>query len=181
MKQNLRHLVALFLLILVVGACSSNVTSNKKDKESHVASEKFELLDLVDDFNEVSTLHDLLNNNQVVYGDYSVVEWRDGLGSDYEFSDGKIVSGVIYEGDSNVARKIFNDVDSVFNSKYKLEAPLMANEWDCFGELPCMKYMNLFNTGARKVSVGLYVYSKDQDENKATKTQVIVTLGGNNI
>ncbi len=119
MKQNMRSLGVILLFMMVIVSCSSKATTMNEDNKIHGNSEKFEILELlVDSPLQARAIHHLLNNNQVVYNNMPIIEWEDsqygdGLKTDFEFSEGKMVSGTLFEGDLNSARKIFTEADSI--------------------------------------------------------------------
>lgn len=184
MKQNIRSLGVILLFMMFFVSCSSKASTMNEDNKIHVNSEKFEILELlVDSPLQARTIHHLLNNNQVVYNNMPIIEWEDtqygdGLKTDFEFSEGKMVSGTLFEGDLNFARKIYTEADSILHTKYSLDVPLKSKEWVYVNGLPCMQYINFYNLESRRIGIGLYIYSETNDENNASNAQVVISLGG---
>lgn len=109
------------------------------------------------------------------------MEWRDELGSDYEFSDGRVVSAIIYSGNKQKAERTYNEVDSIFASRYHLTFPAKAEDWEeSLQNPPCMKYINFYEFGTKTVSVALHLYSQVKNENNVDKAEVIIGLGNRN-
>lgn len=172
-----------FRVFLVIGSLfllSCVQKQSNSDNTKDLKSESFEVIDLLaDNPNQIDLIHGLLKKQQVVYKNSPIVEWSDDFGTDYDFSNGNIVSAMLFEGDIDFAHKVFNEVDSILNSKYSLYYPAKAQEWDCVGLLPCMKYVNFYNIGYKKGTIALYIYSSTKDENNVQNAQVVIGFGGN--
>lgn len=174
-----------FRIFLAVGflfllSCTQKQSNSDSTNTNDVKSESFEVIDLlVDNPNQINLIHGLLKKQQVVYKNSPIVEWSDELGTDYDFSNGNVVSMTLFEGNIDSARRFFNEVDSTLNSKYSLYYPAKAQEWDCVGLLPCMKYVNFYNIGSRKGTIALYIYSSTKDEDNVQNAQVVMGFGGN--
>lgn len=176
----MRYSGALIFMLVVIVSCSSK----RADSNMGESNNTIEIMELFNEnSNQVENIHNLLNKNNVSYKGEPIVEWKDSvyvdeLDSDFDFSDGKVVSATLFDGNPNSARELWNEVDSVLSTKYTLIAPLKTEEWLLVNGLPCMQYINFYKIGCRRISIGLYLYSETENENNIQNAQVVIGFGG---
>lgn len=179
----MRYIGILIFMLFMLASCSSK-RGESREQNMGESNNSIEIMELFDDNpTQVEKIHNLLNNNKVVYNNKVIEEWKDSLyvdelDSDFDFSEGKIVSATLFDGNPNSARKIWNEVDSVLSTKYTLLAPYKAKEWTLVNGLPCMQYFNFYETGYRRISIKLYLYSETEDEDNVQNAQVVIGFGG---
>ena len=150
---------------------------NGKNPNNGVSREEFFGVDL-NQSNQVVKLHNLLIDKKVDYKGKCMSEWTDGMGTDYEFSEGKIVSIDIAEGDIKDVEQVYFELDSIFTNKYKSQEHLNLREWMTTGDNSFyFEYLNFYSYNTYRIGLTLRLVSPVKDEKNITSASVRVGLG----
>jgi hypothetical protein len=128
--------------------------------------------------NQVKALHNLLSKGKVIQDGKVLKEWEDELGTDYIFSEGKVVSFEIIQDDVKSVSDIRDSLNLSFSERFTTVNHMMMNDWiQMDSKLYYFEYLDLYEYGRYTIGLNYRVCSPTGTNSDIESALVRVTLG----
>lgn len=154
--------------------CLLLISCNKKDNINNQTD--FFGVNLDNDGNQVERLHNLLVEGKVKHDNKVLREWEDQIGSDYELTEGEMVSLEMCKGNEEEVKSIRDSLNLAFSEKFTPKNHLMLREWIKTESDYYYEYIDFYEYGKYAIGVHYRIFSPTGDENNVTSAEVRVGL-----
>lgn len=128
--------------------------------------------------NQVKKLHKLLIAGKVIKDGKVLKEWDEFPGTDYSFSEGKVVSFELAQGEVDKVSYIRDSLNVSFSERFKIENHYRSKEWIQIDSNEFYyEYFDLYEYGIYTIGVAYRIISPTCEETNIKSAMVRVSLG----
>jgi hypothetical protein len=128
--------------------------------------------------NQVKKLHDLLLVGKVKQNGKVLKEWADAWGTEYSFSEGKVVSFELAQGEVEKVSFIRDSLNTSFSERFTPVNHFMMKEWVPIDSKQFyFEYLDLYEYRNYTLGVNYRIISPTRDKTNIKSALLIVSLG----